>query len=251
MKKLSHIALATALVFSLAACGGAATTDNATDDTSTDEPTEATQLLGGWTINSETPDKAIDEVQASIFMQAMSEVVGVNYEPVAVIGQQLVSGMNYAYLCKSSVVHPNASTEWTVVVIYQDLDGNATFKGAAPLDIADLHVLEGEKGAAMGAWSTPAPGEGVDLPTKAQDAFYAAVDAMEDDYMLAPQALLATQLVSGTNYQVLCIGRTPAEGDGPWTVYDVTIYEDLEGNATVSSISALDLDFYVTPPVEE
>ncbi len=251
MKKMASIAVATALAFSLAACGGAAQTEAPVDDAGGEEAAEVTTLVGGWTINGDIAGKTITEEQAAIFQQAMGEVLGVNYEPVAVIGEQLVAGKNYAYLCKATVVAPDAQGEWVVVVIYQDLEGNCSFTTANPIDPVDLHVVEGDKGAVMGGWSIPESPEGVDLPADAQEVFDAAVKALADegkDYVLAPQALLATQVVSGANYQVLCLGSVDG---GASQLLDVTIYKDASGNVSVSSVDALDLDFYVTPLVDE
>lgn len=252
MKKMASIALATALAFSLVACGGAAQTQAPAEDTADEgETAEVTTLVGGWTNNDEIIGKSITEEQAAVFQQAVGDLVGVNYEPVAVIGEQLVSGRNYAYLCKATVVAPDAQGEWVVAVIYQDLEGNCSLTTVNPIDPVDIHVVEGEKGSVMGGWSIPEAPESLELPGDSQQVFATAMQKLADegkDYALAPQTLLATQVVSGVNYQVLCIGSV--DGGAP-QVFDVTLYENASGDVEVTSIDALDLDFYVTPLVDE
>ena len=66
---------------------------------------EAGQRVGGW----QTPDtpELTPEAQAA-FDKAMEGLVGVRYVPVALLGTQLVSGMNYCILCEATVVYPGA-----------------------------------------------------------------------------------------------------------------------------------------------
>ena len=56
--------------------------------------------------------------------------------------------------------------------------------------------------------------------------------------------VLASQLVNGTNYMALCYGKTVTEkpvGD----LYLVQWYEDLNGNASVSSVKNINMAYYV------
>lgn len=241
MKKLVKVAMAAALVVSLAACGGKATTDEIADDSTTEQETQ--QLDGAWEV-SEDAGSLLTEEQAEVFQKALGEMVGVDYEPVAVIGQQVVAGMNYAYLCKAAAVTANPQPEWDVVVIYANLEGGASFISATPISLADVKVLTATDDAiAVGAWEAPELAHAATLPSDVA----AALDALngEGAYELEPVALLGSQLVAGNNYQVLCIGHE-AEG-GANRVYDVTFYIDLDGNASTTSVEALDLLAYVSP----
>ena len=56
-----------------------------------------------------------------------------------------------------------------------------------------------------------------------------------------PVALLATQVVAGTNYCILCEGTAP---DSVKTYVFVYIYEDLEGNATCTEIKDTGVEVY-------
>ena len=79
-------------------------------------------LAGGWS-QPETP--VITEEARKAFDKAMEGFTGVGYEPVALLSTQLVSGMNYRYICEATTVLPGAETSYALVTVYQDLEGNA------------------------------------------------------------------------------------------------------------------------------
>ena len=66
------------------------------------------------------------------------DLVGVNYVPVAYLGSQVVAGTNHCFLCKATVVYPNAVPSYTLVYIHEDLEGNATIMQSTDIDIAAL-----------------------------------------------------------------------------------------------------------------
>ncbi len=101
----------------------------ATDtDLETNIPSEA--LSGGWS-QSESPELTDDLKNA--FGKAAGKLLGVDYTPVALLSQQVVSGMNYVILCESTVVAPGAETSYSFVTLYVDLKGNA--------EITDIYTL--------------------------------------------------------------------------------------------------------------
>ena len=81
-----------------------------------------TPLLGGWS----TPDspEITPELQ-ELFDKATEGLLGVSYTPLALVGTQLVSGMNYCFLCEAKAVIPNAVPYYVNVTVYKDLEGNA------------------------------------------------------------------------------------------------------------------------------
>ena len=79
-------------------------------------------LVGGWS-EPESP-VVTDEAKAAL-EKATESLVGAEYTPVALLGTQLVAGTNYAILCKVTAVVPEAEPEFMLVVVYQDLNGNA------------------------------------------------------------------------------------------------------------------------------
>lgn len=95
----------------------------------------AEMMTGGWSV---AQDNSITEENKAIFGKAMEKLIGVNYEPIAYLGSQLVAGMNHCFLCRATVVYPNAVPGLTLVYIYADLEGNAEITQITDLDIAAL-----------------------------------------------------------------------------------------------------------------
>ena len=105
-----------------------------------------------------------------------------------------------------------------------------------------LFVLCGCKEQEKTAGDTPAPDallggweiashDAEELPEDAQEAFdKAKKDLADGEY--TPVSLLATQLVAGTNYCILCqVTPNDAASEQKWTL--VYIYADLQGNAEI------------------
>ena len=75
---------------------------------------------GGWAA-PETPDLTDDSTQA--LADASEGVVGASYEPVVLLGTQVVAGTNYCMLCEITPVAENAESHYAVVVVYMGADG--------------------------------------------------------------------------------------------------------------------------------
>lgn len=85
-------------------------------------------VAGGWTVPAEEAEGR------AAFEKAMEELDGVNYVPIRVIGEQVVSGMNYCVLTQATVVAPDAQPYIALVFLYKDLDGN--------VEITDIRELQ-------------------------------------------------------------------------------------------------------------
>ena len=85
----------------------------------------------------------------------------------------------------------------------------------------------------VGGWVN-VPHEAEELPEDAQEAFDKATEDL-DGAEYTPVALLATQLVAGMNYCILC-QITPVVPDPEPTWSLVYIYADLEGNAEIMNV---------------
>ena len=59
-----------------------------------------------------------------VFDKAFENLVGVEYEPIAYLGNQVVAGYNHLYLCKMTYVLPYELSSLAFVTIYEDLEGN-------------------------------------------------------------------------------------------------------------------------------
>ena len=118
MKKMLSFVLAALLLLSVAAA-------------------VAEPMVGGWSV---AENNAVTEEQKAVFDKAIEKLMGVSYEPVAYLGSQLVAGTNHCFLCKATVIYPDAVPSYKLVYIDQDLQGDATVTQVADLDIASLSV---------------------------------------------------------------------------------------------------------------
>ena len=110
----------------------------------------------------------------------------------------------------------------------------------------------------VGGWEI-APAQSAILTEEAQpepmmtdEAAAAFLKAMEtlDGAEYTPVALLATQIVAGTNYCILCQGKYVVPDAKPfWAL--VYIYADLEGNAQILNIYELYIDMHAYPAETE
>ena len=220
MKKLFALLFALLMLLSLAACGqkAADTHENEAQDTpdaaapQSAEEAAAPALVGGWTI----PEGAAlsDEAKAA-FEKAMDGLIGVRYEPLALLGTQLVSGTNYCILCEASVAAPDARPYSTLVYVYADLQGGAELQNIVILDIGsiaesgEVQPAEAAPAALMGGWT-------VDRDSEAQ----------AEGVLLH----LASQVVNGTNHCLLCEGAALT-----------FVHTDLDGGSEVIRTVTLDL----------
>ena len=94
-------------------------------------------LLGGWNVAESTE---VTEEQKAVLDKALEKLVGVNYEPVAYLGSQMVSGTNHCFLCKATVVYPNAVPSLALVFVYENLEGAAEITQITDLDLAALSI---------------------------------------------------------------------------------------------------------------
>ena len=168
-------------------------------------------MLGGWKVDRESSVEVEDAVLH--------------------LGSQLVSGTNHCVLCRG----------WVLNFVYEDLECKTEIKRSVPMDVAALAEAEIEEigepaGMTLGGWSLTDDGS---LSDAAQSAFAKAMEGFVG-VNYTPVALLGTQLVSGTNYCLLCEAAVVYPDAKPYYAV-VTVYESLDGAAEIRNIVALDL----------
>lgn len=89
-------------------------------------------MAGGWSV---TDDAAVTKEASAALSSALEGFAGSAIEPVALLGTQVVAGINYCLLCRVTPVMPNAVSRYAFVYIYQHLDGSAEI-----LDIQDIEI---------------------------------------------------------------------------------------------------------------
>lgn len=243
MKKSIAIMIISALVLGLCACGSTsasgtseaskpAETAAASETAQTSSSSEAEkQVAGGWAI-TENEAVALPEELATAFSEAAKDT---NLTPIAYIASQVVSGTNYMLLCSS----PDSKTGYQMIVIYKDLQGNTEITKTNDFNLTDYVNTDKDASNEIlpGGWSTPEDLTVIPLPQDAQAALDKALEGFVGS-KIEPMALLATQVVSGTNYAILA-RVSPVVQDPVAAVDVITVYADLNDNAEISSFCAI------------
>lgn len=103
----------------------------------TDEPTEE-GLAGGWQVAEEYKVVNLKADAQKAFDQALQDLEGVNYEPLALLATQVVAGVNYAILCHTTTLSKEAQAGLAVITIYMDLDENVKVLSISQLNLANM-----------------------------------------------------------------------------------------------------------------
>ena len=126
MKKMVSLVLVGIIcVMALAACGGKKSSriiEETVDAETTESADSDKNLSGGWEVSEKTE---ITAELKNVFDKATETLTGAEYTPVAYLGSQVVAGTNHAFLCqeKPSVKELETTPTWTIVYIYENLDG--------------------------------------------------------------------------------------------------------------------------------
>jgi hypothetical protein len=75
-------------------------------------------LVGAWGSFSFT----ITPEAKNVFDQALKGLTGVQYTPLA-FAVQVVSGLNYCFLCEGKVIYPGAPELAALIYVYAPFDG--------------------------------------------------------------------------------------------------------------------------------
>lgn len=240
LKKLTAAVLVFTMSLTLAACGSqnptqseSAESRTKTDVSQSENSSGAEEdIAGGWEINQGKLSLADNPEAKEAFEKATEELAGYEYEAVAFLGSQVVQGTNYSYLCKGTPVYPDAESEYLIVNVYEDLEGNTELTGTKGLlDIGNDDT--------DGGWSYNQESPSVYENTEVKAAFEKATEGLAGmEY--EPVAYIGSQTVSGTNYAVFC-SETAVVPDAERAFSMVTIYEDLDGNAEITDDQAVEL----------
>ncbi|MBQ1368555.1 MAG: hypothetical protein IIY45_10800 [Firmicutes bacterium] len=218
-----------------------------------DDPPEEI-VAGGWMnedIFYSIPFYELDPAAFEPLEQVKKILLGVDYEALALLGKQIVAGTNYAYLCKATVVAPDAQPYLAVVFVYQTLEGDCELLKIQPIDVG-IGASEGDfldmavdppAGPLMGGWTVDPlciqlEESDVNLDEETKAKWKEAKEHFNNceqlrDLSHAPMYCLATQVVAGMNYCYLSI-------ENETDFYLDYVYVDLEGNETISSMRLFD-----------
>ena len=201
-------------------------------------------LLGGWETYQAFEDSSLKPEDIADFEKANEELVGVGYAPVRILANQIVSGINYAYLAQGITITGDPTVDYYIMVVYKDTDGNCEIKAINKLEPTHLQIKAEDAENLLGGWMILTPDEKTKISDKKIQTSFENATKDCKDLKFTPIQVLATQIVSGTNYMALVYGQTTEEkpvGD----LYILTWYEDLQGKASISEIQPLNLAYYV------
>lgn len=110
----------------------------------------------------------------------------------------------------------------------------------------DIEIF-GEDIPSDGGWGMYSQDVKAEIPEEAMNAFNGAEQA--DGMTLEPVALLATQVVAGTNYSFLCKGTaTTVTADTAWKI--VTVYLDTDMKSEIINIADFKTSDYTSVDIE-
>ena len=187
-----------------------------------------TNITGGFT---DTASPVLTDKDRALFKKATASLTGVEYTPVAYLGTQVVAGTNHLFLCKTAPITPDAAVTYALVKVYEDLDGKVSVaevqhcEAKAPVTPADGSLTAGGKTEAAST----------EVTSDAKAALEKACKGL-DGAQYEAKALLATQVVAGVNYTLLC-KITPITPDAPSHYAVVTVYENASGSAEITETS--------------
>lgn len=190
------------------------------------------QLVGGWTTAGSTQ---VTEEQMKYFKEAVSQLNGYYYEPAALLGTQVVSGVNYVFLCKSTLEANSAAEPLKYTYIYVNTAGQATFMGDKSVT---LPGADGEQKA--GGWTfAKDPAVTADIQTIVDKASETRLGAKYEAV-----AYIGSQVVSGKNHAIL-VKTTPvtADANASGSFMIITVYENLDGKCEITQTKDVNLNF--------
>lgn len=188
-------------------------------------------LAGGWEVNTGSTAMSKNSAARAAFKKATAELEGVSYQPIAVLGTQVIAGIKYAILCKATTVYPDAEPQITIMYIYENLDRTA--------EITGFQTIIGESGKDGFKANT---GKFAIKNSKNKTVYSAYKKAMKElvgvDYK--PVLYLGRQAKSGSNYMILCRSKsvTP-DASYEWSL--VTVSKSAKGKVKLADIQTLEL----------
>ena len=150
-----------------------------------------------------------------------------HYEPIALLGTQVVSGTNYLYLCKSTWTDYQENVSFVLLQIYQDLSGKSQVVGSAILFPTEESREEGED---------YIDNTGSYLPENIpaiQNAFKEAVADNEDTYYI-PLAYIGKHTQEGKPEENVIFTAKKSKGKDAKISYELLyIGKDKDGKANL------------------
>lgn len=186
-------------------------------------------LAGDYIVNSELTGAALPGADSQALIDAIGGIKGASYDPLFLLGTQVVSGTNYAVLCRKTM--DSGAVSLTVLTINVPPNGGALVCGAVPFDLADVISVQPEgsaEPALVSAYQTNTEFKAQptgDKYTGAEVVFAEALPEAEAEtgakYEFAAE--LGAQTTSGSiNHAFLALKNADMPGDERWVIMTVS-----------------------------
>lgn len=203
-----------------------APTDAGEEDATVETIAAREEMVGGWTEQSPVLTDEVREIFAKAYPDEGENEGDAYYDPIALLGTQVVSGTNYKILFRKGVVGDSTAEEYAVGKIYVDLQGNVEVLSTEETDVkTELND---------GAWEVYAVAE---LTDDEKTAFEGAFDGLLG-VSYEPLSVIAEK---DTGYMVLCKGTVVyPDAVSYYTVVEIDKTE--AGNLELQDISDLSVE---------
>ena len=100
-------------------------------------------LLGAWSANVDHPTEIPQDV-LDAFQAATESTTDYVYKPIALLGSQVVAGMNYCLLCETTLVVPDAQPCFALVYFYDGVNGEKEILKVDEIKFCSYYTLDEE-----------------------------------------------------------------------------------------------------------
>ncbi len=191
----------------------------------------AVSANASWNVSVGTESDSIPSYALEAFERASMGYSGGKLTPLACYGQQVVAGMNYAFICRLSV--PGGEDVLKKVIVYDDLESDSIISSVDDFDLNDYakdNYYELPEYPVNGGMEVITDLSKCELPDEVKDTFDSIFEGM-CGASIVPIAYLGKQTTSsGTDYAILC--QTSAVVPEPDYYIDVLIiHQNPDGQA--------------------
>lgn len=100
-------------------------------------------LLGVWYANVDHPTEIPEDV-LDAFHAAAESTTDYTYKPIALLGSQVVAGMNYCLLCETTLAVPDAQPCFALVYFYDGVNGEKEVLKVDEIKFCSYYTLDEE-----------------------------------------------------------------------------------------------------------
>lgn len=206
-------------------------------------PVLAENTFGGWTLIDTMTDYNTEASADAdnAFRKAMAAWNGDPMELVMPLACQVVAGTNY---CVLAIANGNTAPAWKLVNLYNDPMGNVSVSAVRDLGHQPVNGMAGGWQIAMDTED-----EYNEEAIATEERLWTALEQAENGTVPYGFVLLNTQVVAGTNYELLCWCAQPVSSTGSDDDAELVesglalaeVYLDLNGGATLTRFEPISL----------